>query len=140
VPSDYDLIGPWTEVKLDILREYAVPYSKILVNNHFYHFYIDAFAAGGSHISRTSGEVVPGSARIALLQSRLFVNTTSLMPNRHVSSSSGSTQQIVQTFSCMRAIAMIFCCVMSFPWSDTGAGAGRFACWTLTTLISRGMW
>jgi three-Cys-motif partner protein len=66
VPSDYDLIGPWTEVKLDILREYAAPYSKILVNNHFYHFYIDAFAAGGSHISRTSGEVVPGSTRIAL--------------------------------------------------------------------------
>ena len=66
MPSNYDQIGPWTEVKLDILREYAAPYSKILVNNHFYHFYIDAFAAGGSHISRTSGEVVPGSTRIAL--------------------------------------------------------------------------
>ena len=66
MPSDYDLIGPWTEVKLDILREYAVPYSKILVSNHFYHFYIDAFAAGGSHISRTSGGVVPGSTHIAL--------------------------------------------------------------------------
>jgi three-Cys-motif partner protein len=66
VPSEFDLIGPWTEVKLDILREYAAPYSKILVNNHFYHFYIDAFAAGGAHVSRTSGEVVPGSTRIAL--------------------------------------------------------------------------
>ncbi len=66
MPSDYDRIGPWTEVKLDILREYAAPYSKILVNNHFHHLYIDAFAAGGSHISRRSGEVVPGSTRIAL--------------------------------------------------------------------------
>jgi three-Cys-motif partner protein len=66
LPSDYDRIGPWTEVKLDILREYAAPYSKILVNNHFHHLYIDAFAAGGSHISRRSGEVVPGSTRIAL--------------------------------------------------------------------------
>ena len=66
MPSDYDLIGPWTEVKLDILREYAAPYSKILVNNRFYHFYIDAFAAGGSHISRTTREVVPGSPLIAL--------------------------------------------------------------------------
>ena len=61
MPAEYDLIGPWTEVKLDILREYAAPYSKILTANDLYHLYIDAYAAGGSHISRTTGEVVPGS-------------------------------------------------------------------------------
>ena len=49
-----DIIGPWTEVKLDILRNYASPYSKIITEFGFYHLYIDAYAASGSHISRTS--------------------------------------------------------------------------------------
>jgi three-Cys-motif partner protein len=66
VPLEYDLIGPWTEVKLDILGEYASPYSKILTTNGFYHLYIDAFAAGGAHLSRTTGDVVLGSALRAL--------------------------------------------------------------------------
>ena len=64
--TEQDIIGPWSEVKLDILREYAVPYSTILSARNFYHQYIDAFAAGGSHISRQTGAVVSGSARIAL--------------------------------------------------------------------------
>jgi three-Cys-motif partner protein len=62
----YDVIGPWTEVKLDILREYAEPYSRIVTAHGFHHMYIDAYAAGGSHISRTTGEVVPGSPLVAL--------------------------------------------------------------------------
>jgi three-Cys-motif partner protein len=66
VPGEYDLIGPWSEVKLDILREYAVPYSTILTANNFYHLYIDGFAGPGSHISRTTGEPVPGSPLNAL--------------------------------------------------------------------------
>jgi three-Cys-motif partner protein len=66
VSAEHDVIGPWTEVKLDILREYAAPYSKILTAQRFHHMYIDAFAAGGSHVSRTTGEVVPGSPLIAL--------------------------------------------------------------------------
>ncbi len=64
--SGQDVIGSWTEVKLEILGEYAAPYSTILVANRFHHLYIDAFAAGGSHISGTTGEVVPGSPLIAL--------------------------------------------------------------------------
>lgn len=55
MPAEYDVIGPWTEVKLDILGEYPAPYSKILTANNFYHLYIDADAAGGSHISGTKG-------------------------------------------------------------------------------------
>jgi three-Cys-motif partner protein len=66
LPAGYDIIGPWTEVKLDILRKYAVPYSTIVSANRFHHLYIDAYAAGGSHISRTTGEVVQGSPLIAL--------------------------------------------------------------------------
>jgi three-Cys-motif partner protein len=65
VPPEHDVIGPWSEVKLDILREYAVPYSRIL-SGKFHHLYIDAFAAGGTHVSRTTGDDVPGSPLIAL--------------------------------------------------------------------------
>jgi three-Cys-motif partner protein len=63
---EYDVVGPWTEVKLDILREYAAPYSRIVARHGFHHLYIDAYAAGGSHISRGTGEIVPGSPLVAL--------------------------------------------------------------------------
>ena len=65
-----DEIGPWTEVKLDIIRRYATEYSKILSNQKnppFYHIYIDAFAGAGYHLSETTGEMVLGSPLNALL-------------------------------------------------------------------------
>jgi three-Cys-motif partner protein len=65
-----DEIGRWTEVKLDILKRYAVEYSRILSNQQnptFFHVYIDAFAGTGYHLSRTSGEMVLGSPLNALL-------------------------------------------------------------------------
>lgn len=66
MPSEYDVIGPWSEVKLDILREYASPYSKIVSAKGFHHLYIDGFAGPGSHLSRASGDVVAGSPLNAL--------------------------------------------------------------------------
>jgi three-Cys-motif partner protein len=65
-----DEIGPWSEVKLDILKRYAVEYSKILSNQKnpsFFHVYIDAFAGTGFHLSKTTGEMVLGSPLNALL-------------------------------------------------------------------------
>jgi three-Cys-motif partner protein len=65
-----DEIGPWSEVKLDILKRYAVEYSKILSNQRnpsFLHIYIDAFAGAGYHLSETSGDMVLGSPLNALL-------------------------------------------------------------------------
>src|SRR5271169_1330454 len=65
-----DEIGPWSQVKLDILKRYAVEYSKILSsqkNPSFYHVYIDAFAGTGFHLSKTTGEMVLGSPLNALL-------------------------------------------------------------------------
>ena len=64
-----DEIGYWSEIKLDIVREYAKPYSTILSaqrNPRFTHVYIDAFAGAGVHISRETGEEVPGSPQIAV--------------------------------------------------------------------------
>ena len=66
---EFDEIGYWSEVKLDIVREYAGAYSKILskqVKPRFKHVYIDAFAGRGVHVSQTSREFIPGSPLNAL--------------------------------------------------------------------------
>lgn len=60
-------IGPWSEMKIEIVRAYAAAYSKILAKQSNFKFaYIDAFAGAGRHISRTTGEEVPGSPRAVL--------------------------------------------------------------------------
>jgi three-Cys-motif partner protein len=63
-----DEIGYWSEVKLAILREYGAAYSKILAAQPFIrgHAYIDAFAGAGTHVSKTSGELVTGSPMLAV--------------------------------------------------------------------------
>lgn len=63
---DYDEIGPWSEVKLDILRKYAGPYSKILKSYGFHHGYIDAFSGPGFHIRKEDKQGVLGSPLVAL--------------------------------------------------------------------------
>jgi len=66
----FDHVGYWSEVKLDIIKEYATAYSKILSAQKeptLEHIYIDAFAGAGIHVSRTSGEFVAGSPMNALL-------------------------------------------------------------------------
>jgi len=50
----YDVIGYWSEVKLDIIKEYAATYTKIMAaqkDPSFHYTYIDAFAGAGKHIS-----------------------------------------------------------------------------------------
>jgi three-Cys-motif partner protein len=64
-----DEIGPWSEVKLDIVKRYAAEYSKVLSNQtepSLFHIYIDAFAGAGFHLSETTGEMVSGSPLNAL--------------------------------------------------------------------------
>ena len=65
----FDQIGYWTEVKLDIIKQYATQYSKILSNQtnpRLHHVYIDAFAGPGKHFSKDKKDFVPGSPQIAL--------------------------------------------------------------------------
>ena len=65
----FDKIGTWSEIKLEIIRKYASAYSRIMTSQekpNFYHIYIDAFAGPGKHISRKTGDYVPGSPKIAL--------------------------------------------------------------------------
>lgn len=63
----FDEIGYWSEVKLDIVREYAQAYSRILAAQpKLKHVYIDAFSGAGKHISRRTGDFVLGSPLNAL--------------------------------------------------------------------------
>lgn len=64
-----DEIGYWSEVKLDIIRQYAKQYSTILAAQQkprLYHVYVDAFAGAGVHKLKSSGEIVEGSPSIAV--------------------------------------------------------------------------
>jgi three-Cys-motif partner protein len=66
----FDEIGYWSEIKLDILKEYAHAYSTILSSRgqaRFHHVYVDAFAGAGVHVSKARREFVPGSPLNALL-------------------------------------------------------------------------
>ena len=66
----FDHVGYWSEIKLNIVKEYAVAYSTILAGQKtpsLRHIYIDAFAGAGLHISRTTGDFIPGSPANALL-------------------------------------------------------------------------
>jgi three-Cys-motif partner protein len=64
----FDEIGYWSEIKLDIIRDYAAAYSRIMHNQRFIraYYYIDAFAGAGLHISKRTHASVPGSPTIVL--------------------------------------------------------------------------
>jgi three-Cys-motif partner protein len=60
-------IGPWSEMKIEIVRAYAAAYARVLASQPFLKFaYVDAFAGAGRHISRTTGMEVQGSPRAVL--------------------------------------------------------------------------
>ena len=66
----FDEIGYWSEIKLDIVKDYASAYSRILAAQtkpSLDHVYIDAFAGAGVHISKTTREYISGSPVNALL-------------------------------------------------------------------------
>jgi three-Cys-motif partner protein len=65
----FDKIGYWSEVKLDIIKKYASAYTTIMASQRktrFEYIYIDAFAGAGKHISKKSGDFIPGSPLNAL--------------------------------------------------------------------------
>lgn len=63
----FDEVGYWSEIKLDIVKQYAVAYSKIMVGSgRFRHCYIDAFSGAGKHVRKKTGEMILGSPLNAL--------------------------------------------------------------------------
>src|SRR5688572_4323630 len=66
---EFDKIGYWSVLKLEILKKYAAAYTTIMraQRNPSYHYsYIDAFSGAGTHIVKKTGEPVPGSPLNAL--------------------------------------------------------------------------
>lgn len=65
----YDEVGYWSEVKLDIIKEYAQAYTKLLSKQKYIkqYSYIDAFAGSGVHLAKSTGSFIPGSPLNALL-------------------------------------------------------------------------
>lgn len=68
-----DIIGAWTQKKHEIVEYYATVYRRILDNYRkatgkpgFHTFYIDGYAAAGYSISKSTGDIVKGSALRAL--------------------------------------------------------------------------
>lgn len=67
--AQFDHIGYWSEIKLDIIKKHASAYSTILAaqkNPALHHVYIDAFAGAGAHLSKGTEEFVTGSPLNAL--------------------------------------------------------------------------
>jgi three-Cys-motif partner protein len=62
----YDEVGVWSELKLEILKKYASAYSQILTKKGLHHSYIEGFAGAGHHVSKRSKELIPGSPLNAL--------------------------------------------------------------------------
>lgn len=65
----YDEIGYWSEIKLQIIREFATAYSSILAAQEkpaLYHVYVDGFSGAGEHRLKSTGEMVAGSPLNAL--------------------------------------------------------------------------
>ena len=73
----FDEIGYWSEIKIEIVRKYAVAYSVIIAAQSrkgipLQHAYIDGFAGAGEHISKATGAVVPGTPQAVLSVTPLF--------------------------------------------------------------------
>jgi three-Cys-motif partner protein len=62
----FEEIGYWSEIKLDIVKEYVQAYTTIMAKQRFRFAYIDGFAGSGVHLSKSSHELVPGSPLNAL--------------------------------------------------------------------------
>lgn len=59
-----DAIGPWSELKHEMVAYYATVYSSILSragNGSFHHYYIDGYASAGYNRRKNTGDLVMGS-------------------------------------------------------------------------------
>jgi three-Cys-motif partner protein len=83
----FDEVGYWSEIKLEILKEYASAYSRILSAQKspaLFHIYIDAFAGAGMHVAKHARTFVQGSPLNALLVSPPFreYHLTDILPEK----------------------------------------------------------
>jgi three-Cys-motif partner protein len=65
-PFEFDEIGYWSELKLEIVESYGSAYTKAFANQRLKKVYIDAFSGAGLHRSKRTGQYVEGSPARAL--------------------------------------------------------------------------
>ena len=78
--SDMTEIGYWSEIKLEIVREYASAYSRILAAQtrpRLKHVYIDGFSGSGVHVAKGTKDIF-GDRRQALCSLNLLSRSTTL--------------------------------------------------------------
>lgn len=70
---EFDHIGYWSELKLEIVEKYGSAYTKTFGRSpRLKKYYIDGFSGAGVHLSRTTGAQVEGSPARALKVSPPF--------------------------------------------------------------------
>jgi three-Cys-motif partner protein len=62
-----DQVGPWTQIKLEIVRKYATAYTRIIRRYRLRPVYVDAFAGFGAHTLKETNTWIPGSPLNAML-------------------------------------------------------------------------
>jgi three-Cys-motif partner protein len=72
-PFQFDEIGYWSELKLEIVEKYGVAYTTAFARHPgLKKFYIDGFSGAGVHLSKQTGQQVEGSPARALKVSPPF--------------------------------------------------------------------
>ena len=139
MPAEPDVIGRWTEVKLDILREYAAPYSKILTAYGFHHMYIDALAQAVHMFRAIPARWYPGARWLLYLQSHRSVSIILSTRTRIASTSFGDTLETAPTFASTPAIAIRSSLKTSSRLHGVKIDDGHYACLIPTISTSPGM-
>jgi three-Cys-motif partner protein len=74
-PFEFDEIGDWSELKLEIVEKYGPAYTRAFAGQRakaLEKYYIDAFSGAGVHISKRTGQHIEGSPARALKVSPPF--------------------------------------------------------------------
>ena len=67
LPLQFDKVGNWSELKLEIVEKYGSAYTAAFANQpDLKKFYVDAFSGAGVHVSKRSGVEIDGSPARAL--------------------------------------------------------------------------
>ena len=73
LPFEFDEIGYWSELKLEIVEKYGAAYTAAFKNQpRLKKYYIDGFSGAGAHVSKRTGELIDGSPVRALRVSPPF--------------------------------------------------------------------
>jgi three-Cys-motif partner protein len=74
IPFEPDEIGPWSEIKLQIIEKYGPAYTKAFSDKgrNLKKFYIEGFSGAGLHVSKTTKASIASSPALALKVSPPF--------------------------------------------------------------------